>query len=663
LQFTKEKEMADFRKWIIALALVLMFAGLASAQIPGTGGTSFLCTVNTSNTPTLRSEGITEQIGDIVITCSGGTVPANIGFGGTFNPLAPAVNITVSLTSQVTSRLLNSAAVSEALLMIDEPNSGLPGAVPGFGPTQAFTPCQNPSAVQNGCAGTGSGNPTYVLTQTNTGLPFQTGVTSACAGGAAGCTTAVVTTSPIVAAPNVFQGVVSGNQVTFYGVPVIPPGTTAARVFRITNIRVNASGIGGGSASGSLPVQASILTSNPSALPITNPQPIVGFVQQSLSTSVGTVTSFPQCTSQTPAPGVQATTIKFTELFASAFKTRVDPTVPGQPSGQSQALLQNVPGKIYNSESGFTLGGLVGSNATNGVAGLADFGTRFTAVFNNIPAGVRLFVSQMSITGTTAGSSAAAVTGEAVPDGSTGIPAATAFGTNAPGGIPVVEITPTSGNTASATWESITNSPTALDSYVFGVFISYTASPGTNSPAAGTATANLRYGPASTVTTASASAPEPRFLDTSSAKNAFSIGICRTVLLFPFVTNQAGFDTGIAISNTSTDPFGTTPQAGTCSLNWYGAAAPATPTTTPAVATATSFTSLASVTVPGFQGYMIAICNFQYAHGFAFISDVGARNLAMGYLALVIPDPNLNMGRNANDQAMSAPSSGEQLSQ
>jgi len=60
---------------------------------------------------------------------------------------------------------------------------------------------------------------------------------------------------------------------------------------------------------------------------------------------------------------------------------------------------------------------------------------------------------------------------------------------------------------------------------------------------------------------------------------------------------------------------------------------------------------------------MIAVCNFQYAHGFAFISDVGARNLAMGYLALVVPDPNLNGGRSANDQSFSTMSSGEQLSQ
>jgi hypothetical protein len=120
----------------------------------------------------------------------------------------------------------------------------------------------------------------------------------------------------------------------------------------------------------------------------------------------------------------------------------------------------------------------------------------------------------------------------------------------------------------------------------------------------------------------------------------------------------------MAVSNTSTDPFGTTPQAGNCSLNWYGAAAPSAPTMLPAsgnIATGTTSTVLASTTVPGFQGYMIAVCNFQYAHGFAFVSDVGARNLAMGYLALIIPDPSLNGGRNANDLSKSAVSSGEQL--
>jgi hypothetical protein len=51
---------------------------------------------------------------------------------------------------------------------------------------------------------------------------------------------------------------------------------------------------------------------------------------------------------------------------------------------------------------------------------------------------------------------------------------------------------------------------------------------------------------------------------------------------------------------------------------------------------------------------MIAVCNFQYAHGFAFISDLGAQKLAMGYLALVIPDP----GSSSNSRNASPPCQG-----
>src|ERR1700682_4444391 len=44
----------------------------------------------------------------------------------------------------------------------------------------------------------------------------------------------------------------------------------------------------------------------------------------------------------------------------------------------------------------------------------------------------------------------------------------------------------------------------------------------------------------------------------------------RTRLLFPFVTNQSGFNTGMAISNTTADPFGSRPQAGVCVVYYYG---------------------------------------------------------------------------------------------
>ena len=63
--------------------------------------------------------------------------------------------------------------------------------------------------------------------------------------------------------------------------------------------------------------------------------------------------------------------------------------------------------------------------------------------------------------------------------------------------------------------------------------------------------------------------------------------------------------------------------------------------------------STPSVIVPataGFQGYIIATANFQYCHGFAFISDVGAQKLAEGYLAISLDIPGLyrtgNLGEN-----------------
>src|SRR4029077_20397055 len=81
-------------------------------------------------------------------------------------------------------------------------------------------------------------------------------------------------------------------------------------------------------------------------------------------------------------------------------------------------------------------------------------------------------------------------------------------------------------------------------------------------------------------------------------------------------------------------------QAGSCTLTWYSAATPPiNPSNTGNIAAGTVWVNTVGILAPGFQGYMFAVCNFQYAHGFAFISDVGARNLAMGYLAIVLPDP------------------------
>jgi hypothetical protein len=174
-----------------------------------------------------------------------------------------------------------------------------------------------------------------------------------------------------------------------------------------------------------------------------------------------------------------------------------------------------------------------------------------------------------------------------------------------------------------------------------------------------TAKVNGSFAPISTVTTSSSSAPIPRFADTSTANNLFMINLCVTNLLFPYVTNQVNFDTGMAISNTSTDPWKTVAQKGTCDVYHYGANAPAM-LTTPVVDSATTYTWLTSIVAPNFQGYVIAVCRFQFGHGFAFVSDFGASKLAMGYLALVVPEDAAN-GRKAQDSAVSV--FGEMLGQ
>jgi hypothetical protein len=189
------------------------------------------------------------------------------------------------------------------------------------------------------------------------------------------------------------------------------------------------------------------------------------------------------------------------------------------------------------------------------------------------------------------------------------------------------------------------------------------------------------FAPISTVVTAvpatgTGSAPVPRFVNVATQNDTlFSVVPCVTNLLFTFVTNQAGFDTGIALVNTSADndgsdaPFSTTPQHGSCTVFFFNgtttAPAPQTTGDIPAggqVAFTLQSGGVAGSTssAAGFQGYIIAQCNFQFAHGFAFISDMAESHLgSQGYLALVIPD----RGGPRVAQNFTTGGTGEQLAQ
>jgi len=638
--------MVAFRRVITALAVLALFVGLASAQVGGTGQSQLTCNTNVTVTPALRGEGYTEQTGDITITCTGGAPIAQ-------NGSVPLVNFTVFYNTTVTSRLLpvsspqSSGNTSEALLLIDEPGSGLPG----FGPSLNQTLCTTPLT---GCSAYSG----YPVSPTMGASPSL------------GPVTAIGGTSP---SPNVYQGVVSGNSVTFFGVPVMPPTTTGSRVFRITNVRVNAQPLAGGSASGGTPVAASISISGATSLSISNSAPNVGYVSLGLTAGASGAAGLNQCATQTKT-GVNILT--FSENFGTAFKTRVVAQTNTLYAGQINNPGQNIPGGIYNSESNFVF---PAASSGSNIAGLTDFGTRLKATFNNVPAGARIFVSTANVNNAAfpvtdpaviGGSAANAniTTGayvgyaqlvsvgstESINDGNAGISGffpAIAGTDNGPNGgnVPIAEVSLSNG-TGAAVWEVVNTNPNTNESFKFAVYTTYVANVAQNSPPAGTTTVNLSFAPTATSGVASATLPVPRFAgDSLAARNIFVLNICRTILLYPYITNQAGFDTGLTVANTSQDPFTvggnvTGAQAGSCALTYYGGTT-AAPTTPPAplntgtIAAGTVWAGLTSTMTPGFQGYMFAVCNFQYAHGFAFISDVGARNLAMGYLAIVIPDP------------------------
>jgi len=643
--------MVDFRRWITALAVLAIFVGLAGAQVPGNGvqNGALTCAANVAVPPAIRAEGMTENIGDILIACTGG------GAQPVGNPL-PTVNITVSLGTNVTSRLLgNNGATnsSEALLIINEAGAStrvggpLVPLLPNFGPDAPQTLCNNSAvgAGLNGCT---------EYANTINGYQVATVSPSPAGTGTAG--------------PTVFQGLVTGNQVTFNGIPVLAPVSAGvATTYRITNIRANASGLGGGGLSGTTQLLASISISGSTSLPVNNPVLIAGFIQAGLTVAyqnnnnTGGLSSggfgITQCnsfnSSGSPSGGA---VIQFKENFGTAFKTRVQPTSATPGSGQLGAppAAQNIPGTIYNSESGFIY---TGTN-TSVPAGLADYGTRLKAAFNNIPAGVRIFVSTVNIATNTSGANALGtapagnstssyavlVASEAAPDAN-GFPPVLSSTTGVNGSPATLGLTelPVSGGSAIAVWEVINTNPSALETFQFAIFAQTSANVPNNSPAPGTGTINLSFAPTPTIpfsatagSAASGSLTIPRFADTSTARNLVNVAICQTLLLFPFVTNQSGFDTGIAIANTSQDPVGTQTQAGTCTLTWYDGTGKTPALTTGSIAAGTVYTTLASTSASGFQGYMFALCNFQYAHGFAFVSDIGARNLAMGYLALVV---------------------------
>ncbi len=464
---------------------------------------------------------------------------------------------------------------------------------------------------------------------------------------------------------NVFQGVQSNNStIAWQGVPIDAPGTAGTRVIRITNIRANACLLG--LSSTFIPTQITELigVNGGETITINNPSQIVGLAEQGLLAKLSTA-GYVQCVNLNagllngggPDDPPNDLVLSATEGFAYSFKPRnynqilsglTNGSMNGTADPDSDVGLQNIPGFTYRTESGFipgaigdTLGNYVSGIGVNGsgAVGLASQGTEITFAFAGVQTGVSLFAP-----------GAVTLTGNYGPDTPSGF--ATLVGGDGTTGLNQLTV---SGTTASATYEILYSDPSVLETLSITTYAAYISNTGQNIPSSGEATASINFAPLSTSPTASAVAPIPRFCQPYTPANLFNINSCTCNLLFPFVTNQAGFDTGVAIANTTADTLnGVTPQQGTVTLTYYGTttgggAAPATATTTSDVPSGAELVFTLSggggygiPATPGFQGYIVARADFQYCHGFAFISDAGAQKLAEGYLAIQLDLPGLN---------------------
>lgn len=261
---------------------------------------SVICGDAATVIPTVRSEGLAEPVGDIILTCGGGTT----------GPSTP-VDVTITLNTNLTSRAYGTPAEgSEALLLIDDPDPEQINMTNGF---QYNGQVLGTPGVAAGAAGSG----------------------------------------------NVYMGKQSSaNSVTWTGIPFVAPGTSGTRILRIVNLRANAAmalptldGLG--------EISASISTN----LPVTSPNAIVAFATPGLTFS---------------STFASASTVNliFQENFATAFLSRIY-----DPAGPFSYSRQDVPGEVYYSESQFTpcFSNTNCSSAPGSSIGFANTGTELLA--------------------------------------------------------------------------------------------------------------------------------------------------------------------------------------------------------------------------------------------------------------------------------------------
>ena len=304
---------------VFALLVLCLSAPLPAQLLP-----QFNCVLSTVTPTNVRAEGVTEPLNDIVLTCTGGTPTAN----GV--PVA-TVNFQLFLNTNVSiSNRLDASGFVDAFMIVDEPHSVT-------NPTRPLLACTGDCSIN----GSGTGTTTY------DGTPGR---------------------------PNVFPAaIVNGltNSLSWLSIPLDPPGVGGLRTIRITNVRANAFLMSGYSGN---QIIANLTVNGGQQVTISQPDVLLSFAQPGLRSSFATVANLSLCSPANPSiaadpsqpldtggqNGVQFSA-RLSEGFANAFVAKNDAQkiADAPSSGVFPAAAypvdvnQNIPGFVYNTETGF----------------------------------------------------------------------------------------------------------------------------------------------------------------------------------------------------------------------------------------------------------------------------------------------------------------------
>ena len=572
-----------------ALAVALAPARVAHAQIDPPSAVAdpgqIHCSA-TSSTPIVRIEGTRELAGDIVVACHASGAASGAG-----RPEFLEVDIALSLNVDIASRtdLGQGPDVSDAILVVNDNNCNDEGALAGSGDCQP-----QGSRLQGPMRGRLDPSSRRTLRWSGVQLPFPgapfDGVTPAvsCASelGTAGFCHPAVTT------------------------------------IRLTNLRVNSAQLGpSGEATGSVAgIEASLsLRAAGGAIRLENAFTRIAEAATGLTAEAPSLDADRLC-----SHGRTEAYVTVAEGFASSFKTAGTPSFrPGDPGWEE---------------------GFYPHSAEAAGPGQALRGTRLRIALARIPEGVsvivpsRVFCSEETGMGDlelslVSGSSPGGLGGSVARGQSTDRP-----------------LQVTSDRGATALYEVTRSSPLSREECRIPFQFSRPPRPEALFRG-GEVEVLASLAPFGTHAADGQPDPETRFTGVRvSPRPSFQLAGCGTTLFFPFVTNQRNFDTAVVISNTSSDPLGTRHQSGRCLLQYHGAGLDEeTDTATQQsgeieaggqLGFTLSSGSPAHGLLPltGFQGYLVAECEFQHGHGFAFVTEQlnGTAVLAQGYLAQIV---------------------------